>query len=58
MGSDECHFNISLSMRVKVTLKTVSTDHNLSKEKEAEVARDSNPRRGSVNSSVVRAPDS
>ena len=28
MGSDESHFNVSLIVRGKVTIKTVSTDHN------------------------------
>ena len=28
MGSDESHFNVSLTVRDKVTNKTVSTDHN------------------------------
>ena len=32
MGSDESHFNVSVTARDKVT-KTVSTDHNLSEEK-------------------------
>ena len=34
MGSDECHFNVSLIVRVKVT-KTVSTSNNFSKRKES-----------------------
>ena len=29
MGSDESRFNVSLIVRDKVTIKTVSTDHNL-----------------------------
>ena len=29
MGSDENRFNVSLIVRDKVTIKTVSTDHNL-----------------------------
>ena len=28
MGSDESRFNVSLIVRNKVTIKTVSTDHN------------------------------
>ena len=28
MGSDKCHFNVSLIVKDKVTNKTVSTDHN------------------------------
>ena len=28
MGSDENHFNVSLTVRDKVTNKTASTDHN------------------------------
>ena len=32
MGSDESHFNVSLTVRDKVT-KAVSTNHNLSEEK-------------------------
>ena len=28
MGSDESHFNVSLIVRDKVTIKTVSTDQN------------------------------
>ena len=33
MGSDESHFNVSLIVRDKVTIKTVSTTHNLFEEK-------------------------
>ena len=33
MGSDESHFNVSLIVRDKATIKTVSTDHNLFAEK-------------------------
>ena len=33
LGSDERHFNVSLIMRDKVNLKTVSTNHNLFEEK-------------------------
>ena len=29
VGSDEGHFNVSLILRDKVTIKTVSTDHSL-----------------------------
>ena len=29
LGSDESHFNVSLIVRDKVTIKTVSIDHNL-----------------------------
>ena len=28
VGSDESHFNVSLTVRDKVTKKTVSTDHS------------------------------
>ena len=28
MGSDESHFNVSLIVRDKVTIKAVSTNHN------------------------------
>ena len=28
MGSDPSHFNVSLTVRDKVTVKTVPTDHN------------------------------
>ena len=35
MGSDEGHFNVSLIVRDKVTIKTVSTDHNFLKRKES-----------------------
>ena len=35
MGSDESHFNVSLIVRDKVTIKTVSTNQNLSKRKES-----------------------
>ena len=28
MDSDEGHFNVSLTVKDKVTIKTVSTDHN------------------------------
>ena len=28
VGSDESHLNVSLIVRDKVTIKTVSTDHN------------------------------
>ena len=28
MGSDKSHFNVSLIVKDKVTMKTVSTDHN------------------------------
>ena len=33
MGSDESHFNVSLTVRDKVTNKTVTTNHNLFEEK-------------------------
>ena len=35
MSSDEGHFNVSLIVRDKVTIKTVSTNQNLSKRKES-----------------------
>ena len=35
MGTDESHFNTSLTMRDKVTIKTVSTDRNILKRKES-----------------------
>ena len=40
MGSDESHFNVSVTARDKVT-KTVSTDHNLSEEKRRAEAAES-----------------
>ena len=33
MGSDESHFNVSVGSEDKVTIKTVSTNHNLFEEK-------------------------
>ena len=33
MGSDESHFNVSLIVRDKVTIKMVSTNYNLFEEK-------------------------
>ena len=33
MGRDESRFNVSLIVRAKVTIKTVSLDHNLFEEK-------------------------
>ena len=33
VGSDESHFNVSLTVGDKVTIKTVSTNHNLFEEK-------------------------
>ena len=33
MGSDESHFNVSIEVIDKVTVKTVSTNHNLFDEK-------------------------
>ena len=33
MGSDDSHFNVSLIVRDKITVKTVSTDHERFEEK-------------------------
>ena len=41
-GSDESHFNVSLIVRDKVTIKTVFTDHNLSEEKLRRAEAESN----------------
>ena len=43
MGSDESHFNVSLIVRDKVTIKTVSTNHNFRRERRAEAVWNRGP---------------
>ena len=43
VGSEESHFNVSLIVRDRVTIKTVSTDHNFSRERRAEADSNRGP---------------
>ena len=43
MGSDKSHFNVSLTVRDKVTNKTVSTDHKFGRERKTQADSNRGP---------------
>ena len=43
VGSGESHFNVSVIVRDEITIKTVSTDHTISRQRRAEADSNRDP---------------